>query len=68
MKLVESAHASEVGRVRSVIEMLLLLETGQLHEVTQKPHLERSIAVNRDRDPDRAASLSVNVMASIDAL
>ena len=50
------------------MEMLLPLETRQLHEVTQKPHLERCIAVNRNRDADRCASLTVNVMASIYAL
>ena len=54
--------------MRSVRGMLLRLETGQLHEMTQEPHLERCFAVNRNGDVNRAANLGVNVMASIDAL
>jgi len=46
----------------------LRLETSQFHEVTQKPHFERCIAVDRNGYADRATSLDVNVMASTDSL
>jgi hypothetical protein len=43
-------------------------QTSQLHEVALKPNLERLVAVDRNRNADRAARLGVDVMAAADTL